>query len=138
VTDLIDYQGFCGFGVPAVQEKGLHSTAHEPFQRIEVTAVLSRLQDGWTPFVLDARLPEESSICSLPFVDIICPHRKVSEIASQLPKVGGKIGTRSLVLHANWRFLDLAGPRYSRSLQGGREKRQGVRETRGTWFHKIV
>lgn len=34
------------------------------------------------------RLPQEAEIASLPFVDQVCPHRKVAAIADQLPADG--------------------------------------------------
>ena len=35
-----------------------------------------------------ARLPQEAEIASLPFVDQVCPHRKVATIVDQLPTEG--------------------------------------------------
>lgn len=35
-----------------------------------------------------ARLPQEAEIASLPFVDQVCPHRKVATIVDQLPAEG--------------------------------------------------
>ncbi|CAN0450783.1 unnamed protein product, partial [Hapterophycus canaliculatus] len=34
------------------------------------------------------RLPQEAEIASLPFVDRVCPHRKVASIADDLPVDG--------------------------------------------------
>ncbi|CAN0581201.1 unnamed protein product, partial [Ectocarpus sp. 12 AP-2014] len=34
------------------------------------------------------RLPQEAEIASLPFVDLVCPHRKVATILDQLPSEG--------------------------------------------------
>lgn len=57
-----------------------------PFEQIDATTVANRLADGWQPFVLDVRLPQEVDICALPFADANCPHREVASISSSLPK----------------------------------------------------
>jgi len=55
------------------------------FQTIDAAAAAERLAQGWTPFVLDVRLPQEAAIASLPFVDALCPHREVARFAPSLP-----------------------------------------------------
>ncbi|CBJ31882.1 molybdopterin biosynthesis protein MoeB [Ectocarpus siliculosus] len=112
VTSLVDYQGFCGFSAatttstsaatPAAQEEEEEEEeeVEEGFQRVSPKEVVSRMQGGWAPFVLDVRLPQEAEIASLPFVDLVCPHRKVATILDQLPSEGDllvhcKVGGRS-------------------------------------------
>ncbi|CAM9633613.1 unnamed protein product [Discosporangium mesarthrocarpum] len=121
VTELIDYQGFCGFSVtpppatdslPQLRRGGSSSRGGaeaageggegegEGFQRITPPEVVGRMQEGWTPYVLDVRLPQEAEIASLPFVDQLCPHRRVGEVISSLPGKGDilvhcKVGGRS-------------------------------------------
>ena len=57
----------------------------EPFQRIDVHELKKRLDDGWTPFVLDVRSQAEADEVSLDFVDRLEPHTSVLNIASELP-----------------------------------------------------
>eukprot|EP00903_Cladosiphon_okamuranus_P012472 g11680.t1 len=110
VTGLVDYQGFCGFSAGAAapssddeeddEQEEEEEEKEEGFQRISPQEVVDRMQGGWTPFVLDVRLPQEAEIASLPFVDQVCPHRKVAAIADQLPTEGDvlvhcKVGGRS-------------------------------------------
>lgn len=63
------------------------STSEDPaaFHTIDAITAASRLADGWQPFVLDVRLPQETDICALPFADANCPHRNVATISSSLP-----------------------------------------------------
>jgi len=98
VSELIDYQGFCGGARSAM------STAAEkiipPYQDISVEEAVARFRGGWSPFVLDVRLPQEAEIVALPFSDKLCPHRQVASIASDLPRdrdvlVHCKAGSRS-------------------------------------------
>lgn len=47
-----------------------------PFARIGCAAAAARrADDGWAPFVLDVRLPQEAAISRLPFADALLPHR---------------------------------------------------------------
>ena len=135
VTELIDYQGFCGFSNnsgPSNENKHVE----ESFTRLSVQDVMQRLQDGWAPFVLDARLPEESAICGLPFVDLVCPHREVSKIAPNLPKVGKDLKSQSNfsslegTLLANVSIISFAsGSRHTRALQSGGTQCKGLSKT---------
>ena len=81
ITELIDYQQFCG--IPGVSAE--HDAGGEPFARITVTELRDRRLDGWTPFVLDVRKPHEAEIASVPFVDRLEPHETVARIAGELP-----------------------------------------------------
>ncbi|KAJ8613899.1 hypothetical protein CTAYLR_008693 [Chrysophaeum taylorii] len=56
------------------------------FETIGARDVASRLADGWTPYVLDVRMPQEAAICGLPFADGLCEHRSVATLASKLPR----------------------------------------------------
>jgi len=93
ITKLIDYKGFCGG--PQQQQKQQSSPAESvgrtmdevdsaenaketpPFHGIEPTECLEKLTSGWSPFVLDVRLPTENQIVQLPFTDRVVPHRTV-------------------------------------------------------------
>ena len=78
-------------------------------------------EDGWAPFVLDVRSRAEAEIVSLACVDLLQPHRQVSQVAAQLPRdrdilVHCKSGARSkAACHA------LAGLGFTRlfTLDGG-------------------
>jgi len=80
ITELIDYQQFCGF--PAQPE----APVAEPFQRIDVHTFKRRLDEGWRPYVLDVRKPHEAEIVRLPFADRLEPHETVARIAHELPR----------------------------------------------------
>jgi len=94
ITELIDYQGFCGG--PQQQQLSAPATtaangrtmdeaeSAEPvaddspsFHCIEPKECLNRLREGWSPFVLDVRLQTENDIVQLPFTDRVKPHRSV-------------------------------------------------------------
>jgi adenylyltransferase/sulfurtransferase len=102
ITGLIDYQGFCAGPKVAAKTESPHSSTavaqttsaaaagrtmdeaesnssdnSESFHTIEPRDCLERLSNGWTPFVLDARLQTENDIVALPFTDIVAPHRTV-------------------------------------------------------------
>jgi len=58
-----------------------------------VEEALQRLKDGWSPYVLDVRLPQEAEIVSLPFANRLCPHREVTRwVVVVVVVVVGKIG----------------------------------------------
>ncbi|CAM9498809.1 unnamed protein product [Chrysoparadoxa australica] len=100
VTSLVDYQGFCGFSTGDASSD--EEKEPEPFTRLDVTECVERLQEGWSPYVLDVRLPQEAAIASLPFVDQLCPHRQVASIVGDLPAesdilVHCKVGGRSAI-----------------------------------------
>jgi sulfur-carrier protein adenylyltransferase/sulfurtransferase len=48
------------------------------FHSINPQQCLQKLVDGWTPWVLDVRLPSEHDIVALPFTDKVVPHRSVT------------------------------------------------------------
>jgi sulfur-carrier protein adenylyltransferase/sulfurtransferase len=116
ITELIDYQGFCGGPQtappppPATVKNTLASEgwtktggrtmdeaqiddavagdhSNKPsFHAIEPQAAMEKLVNGWTPWVLDVRLQTESDIVSLPFTDRLVPHRTVR--IRDVPKTG--------------------------------------------------
>ena len=101
VTQLTSLESSCGeaaCGPPAAP------AAAEPFARVGVLEARRRMEhEGWRPFVLDVRTRAEAQIVSLPFVDLLQPHRKVLKVAAQLPADGRdilvhcKTGIRSAV-----------------------------------------
>lgn len=106
ITSLIDYDCFCGDQKGNKQSEKenasmAEATGNSAFQRISVKEARRRLEeDGWAPFVLDVRLPQEAEISKLPFSDLLCPHREVEKVAAQLPReqdilVYCKVGGRS-------------------------------------------
>ena len=97
ITELIDYVQFCG--VPAND----HDTDQQEsavFQSIDVKTAKARLDEGWAPYVLDVRKPNEAAIAKLAFADRLEPHETVANIAEELPRdrdilVHCKMGGRS-------------------------------------------
>ena len=88
VTELIDYQQFCGVpGRKAVPAED------EPFVRITATEFAERRKAGWSPFVLDVRKPHEAQIAALDFADLLHPHERVAEVVDALPR------DRDIVIH---------------------------------------
>jgi len=92
---------------------------------VDAATAAARLADGWDPFVLDVRLPQEAEICSLPFVDALCPHRRLKVVPDlfrdQIPS------DRDLLVHCKSGFRSnlacqaLADLGYTRlfNLKGG-------------------
>jgi len=107
ITSLIDYDCFCssGSGKPREQQQAQQQQQGEvpgpAFKRVSVKEARRKFEeDGWAPFVLDVRLPQEAEIVQLPFSDLLCPHREVERVAAQLPRdqdilVYCKVGGRS-------------------------------------------
>lgn len=59
----------------------------DPFSCIDAVETSRRMcEEGWAPFVLDVRSKAEAEIVSLPTVDLQHPHRRVAEVADQLPR----------------------------------------------------
>lgn len=83
ITELIDYQQFCG--IPGVEHEE-QAAGSEPFERITVKDFAERRSSGWSPFVLDVRKPHEIEIARLPFMDRQQPHESVADIAHELPR----------------------------------------------------
>jgi adenylyltransferase/sulfurtransferase len=105
ITKLIDYEEFCG--LPGMDARSESESSPEPFERISVHEANQRMQDGWSPYVLDVRKSFEAEIVSLGFVDRLQPHESVSEILSLLPsdrdilihcKMGGRSAKAAAVL----------------------------------------
>ena len=94
----------------------------EPFARVSVTECERKMrEESWAPFVLDVRSAREAEIVSLPFVNLLQPHRRVTHIVDQLPTdrdilVSCKVGGRSAVA---CRSLAAAGVRRLHNLDGG-------------------
>jgi len=94
ITELIDYQQFCGF--PAADTE---PTA-EPFERLDVATIAAARADGWRPFVLDVRRTHEAEIVSLGWADALIPHGDVAANLDRIPRgrdilVHCKMGGRS-------------------------------------------
>jgi len=117
ITELIDYQQFCGIpGVSAHDEDDA-----EAFDRIDVVEFKTRWDAGWRPYVLDVRRPAEAEIARLSFADKLQPHGEVATIAGELPRdrdivIHCKLGGRSAKAAAT-----LAGLGFDRvfNLEGG-------------------
>lgn len=102
ITELIDYQGFCGgpkttkksgtkvldqSSIPQDVNGGTGRTMDEIEEPSSVDVVnvnditpmecCSKLVDGWTPYVIDVRLESEHEIVHLPFTDCVVPYRNI-------------------------------------------------------------
>lgn len=107
ITELIDYQGFCAGPktesksqqpVPTdvqptmeaigrtMDEAEADMSVPQTFHSIEPRECLDRLSQGWSPWVLDVRLPTEHAIVALPFTDEVAPHRAVR--VDHIPRSG--------------------------------------------------
>ena len=53
------------------------AAAAPQFHGIRPKECLEKLVHGWSPYVLDVRLPTENDIVQLPFTDDVVPHRTV-------------------------------------------------------------
>ncbi len=116
ITELIDYEWFCGLQTNEEDEK-----MADPFERISVSEAKSRMDDGWKPFVLDVRKPHETEIVKLDFADRFQAHEDVLDIVADLPRdrdilIHCKMGGRSAKAAAA-----LAGAGFTRlfNLEGG-------------------
>ncbi|HMV66585.1 MAG TPA: molybdopterin-synthase adenylyltransferase MoeB [Myxococcota bacterium] len=88
ITELIDYEWFCGLREAEEEEK-----MADPFARLSVTEIKRRMDEGWRPYVLDVRKPHEAEIVRLAFADRLQPHEDVASIAAELPR------DRDIVIH---------------------------------------
>eukprot|EP00527_Entomoneis_sp_CCMP2396_P004326 CAMPEP_0198140276 /NCGR_PEP_ID=MMETSP1443-20131203/3460_1 /TAXON_ID=186043 /ORGANISM="Entomoneis sp., Strain CCMP2396" /LENGTH=502 /DNA_ID=CAMNT_0043802649 /DNA_START=54 /DNA_END=1562 /DNA_ORIENTATION=+ len=110
IEQLIDYQGFCGGpqtttsppppaasgggGGRTLDEDSDHLLAGDngataSFHTIAPTDALTKLKNGWSPWVLDVRLQTEHDIVALPFTDRVIPHRTVQ--SRHVPQSGGDV-----------------------------------------------
>ncbi len=94
VTELIDYEGFCG--TKAMQM---------PFAEIGPTEYLQRRREGWSPLFIDTRNSIEASIVTLPETDALIPHEEI--LLADLPsdrdivfycRTGGRSGMAAYAL----------------------------------------
>ncbi len=75
VTELIDYEGFCGTKPMAM-----------PFTEISPSTYKAKLEEGWAPLFIDVRNTMEASIVTLPGTDVLIPHEEILLAKSELPK----------------------------------------------------
>ena len=114
ITELIDYQVFCGIGPEA-------EVVEEPFERISVTDAKAKLDAGWDAIWIDVRKPHELQIVSLAHIELSKAHEDVTELIADLPKdrdilIMCKAGGRSAkACHT----LALAGVTRLYNLDGG-------------------
>ena len=84
ITELIDYEEFCGVPGHDHLETPI-DTADDAFHHIGARDAKARLDEGWKPYVLDVRRPHEEQIANLDFSDRLQPHDEVLDIATSLP-----------------------------------------------------
>lgn len=77
ITELIDYQQFCG--IPNISDQ-----SSEPFARLTATEVKSKLESGWDPIWIDVRKPHELEIVSLDEVHFVKAHEDVLDLLPEL------------------------------------------------------
>ena len=73
ITELIDYEGFCGV-----------KPMKMPFNEITPTQYTARREQGWDPLFIDTRNDMEASIVTLPDTDALIPHENI--LLADLPK----------------------------------------------------
>jgi molybdopterin/thiamine biosynthesis adenylyltransferase/rhodanese-related sulfurtransferase len=102
IVSLIDYMQFCG--MPSTTDV---STADEAFERLDVLAIKTALDEGWSPFVIDVRQPLEADIVRLDFADALLPHDQIAANLDRIPsdrdillhcKLGGRSAKAAAVL----------------------------------------
>jgi len=107
VTELIDYEQFCG--IPVGVESVGESAAKEGFARLDVKAIKAKQDGGWAPFVLDVRKPHEWDIVNIG-ADVRIAHEDVGAHLDQIPtdrpilvhcKMGGRSAKAAAVLAEN-------------------------------------
>ena len=89
ITELIDYEWFCGLKAEESEEEDVA----EPFERLSVTEIKTRMDEGWAPYVLDVRRAHEEDIVKLSFADRRQQHDQVLDIVDELPR------DRDIVIH---------------------------------------
>ena len=72
ITGLIDYEQFCGLGTATRVPARNHAAA-----ALDPLEVRRRMDEGWTPFMLDVRAPHESDIVQLPGTDLVRRHDRI-------------------------------------------------------------
>jgi molybdopterin/thiamine biosynthesis adenylyltransferase/rhodanese-related sulfurtransferase len=98
ITELIDYEQFCG--VPSHSNPIVEERPVAAYEKVTAKELKRRLDAGWKPYVLDVRRPHEAEIARLAFVDRMQPHDQIASIAAELPRdrdivVQCKSGARS-------------------------------------------
>ena len=73
ITELIDYEGFCGL-----------KPMKMPFNEITPTQYTARREQGGDPLFIDTRNDMEASIVTLPDTDALIPHENI--LLADLPK----------------------------------------------------
>ena len=101
ITELIDYEWFCGLGPASTSDHPAEEAPlSEPFTRLSVEEASEKLNAGWKPFVLDVRKPFEADIVRLKICDRLESHETIANIASEIPRdrdilIHCKMGGRS-------------------------------------------
>ncbi|MCO4747599.1 MAG: molybdopterin-synthase adenylyltransferase MoeB [Proteobacteria bacterium] len=117
ITELIDYEQFCG--VPMNDHESDAVDQDAAYGQLTVTEAKSKLDGGWAPYVLDVRKSHEADIVQLDFTDRLQAHEDVLSIIEELPrdreilvycKTGGRSGTACKQLaDAGFTVLNLEG-----------------------------
>ncbi len=106
ITELIDYQQFCGIPAATAETEAVE----EPFINVAPAELASRRSGGWDPFVLDVRKPHEADIATIGFADLLQPHDQIAVVIDQIPrdrdvvvycKKGGRSAKAARVLAEN-------------------------------------
>jgi len=114
VTELIDYEHFCGIGTEA------DKIVLEPEFEISVEELKAKITGEDTPFILDVREPHEFEICRIPN-SVLIPLAEVEKRVHELERsseivVHCKAGGRSAKAV---KFLKEAGFEKVKNLKGG-------------------
>jgi adenylyltransferase/sulfurtransferase len=100
VTQLIDYEQFCGVR----GQEAPAPAAAAGLAEITVEDLKARLDQGDKPFIVDVRNPEEFQICRIPG-SVLLPLPQLAQRFSELPR------DRELVVHCK------SGQRSARAIQ---------------------
>jgi adenylyltransferase/sulfurtransferase len=116
ITELIDYDSFCGITPPVAQAQGDNS-AYE----ITPLELVAQLEQAERPYLLDVRNPYEVEIATIPGTDKLIPLGELAQRANELDTA------RDIVIYCRSgarsgqavEFLKDAGFRKVRNLVGG-------------------
>jgi adenylyltransferase/sulfurtransferase len=117
ITELVDYQQFCGIPDPTSEAT---SAISEPFINVTPNELAQRREAGWSPYVIDVRKPHEADIAKLDFVDLMQSHDQIDAVIDQIPrdrdvvvfcKKGGRSAKAARVLaeHGFTQLFNLGG-----------------------------
>lgn len=122
VTELIDYQQFCGIAPqPSAEAQAEVEQRRGKDWEITPTDLKIAFDTGGTPFLLDVREPHETEICQIPQTSLLIPVGSVAERLEELDREAEiVVYCRSGVRSARaFDMLQAAGFKNLKNLKGG-------------------